>query len=97
MPSYVVLGKWTEQGIRDIKNSPARLERVKHGAQAAGGRLISFYMTMGEYDFVCVFELPSDQVVARLLLQTGMQGNVRSVTMQAFTEDEYQKIVGSLS
>jgi uncharacterized protein with GYD domain len=96
MPSYVVLGKWTDQGIRDVKNSPARLERVKHAAQAAGGRVISFYMTMGEYDFTLVLEMPNDEVAARLALGAAMQGNTRSTTMKAFTEDEYRKVVGSL-
>ncbi len=96
MPSYLVLGNWTDQGTKDVKNSPARLERVKQAAQANGGKLVFFYLTMGEYDFVCLFELPNDEVAARLLLATGMQGHVSTTTLKAFTEDEYRKIIGSL-
>lgn len=96
MPSYLALCNWTDQGIKNVKGSPARLDAVKQAAQAAGGRVIFFYMTMGEYDFVLVVEAPNDEVAARLLLGSAMAGNVRSVTMKAFTEDEYRRVLGGL-
>jgi uncharacterized protein with GYD domain len=96
MPSYLILGDYTEQGIRNIKQSPQRLEAVKQAAQAARGRVVFFYLTMGEHDFACLAELPDDQAAARLLLTIGSQGNVRTTTMRAFTEDEYRGIVGGL-
>ena len=96
MPSYLTLGKWSEQGIRNVKGSPQRLDAVKEAAKAAGGRVVFFYMTMGEYDLVVLFELPNDEAAARMLLGVGMAGNVRSTTMKAFTEDETRKIIGSL-
>jgi uncharacterized protein with GYD domain len=96
MPSYLSMLKWTEQGRRNVKQSPARLDAVKEAAKAAGGRVVFFYMTMGEYDLAVLFELPNDEVASRLLLSAGMQGNVSSTTMKAFTEDEYRKIIGSL-
>lgn len=96
MPSYLALCNWTDQGIKNVKGSPARLEQVKQAAQAAGGRVVFFYMTMGQYDFAVLFELPGDEVVAKLALASAMQGNVRTMTMKAFTEDEYRKVIGSL-
>ena len=96
MPSYLTLGNWTEQGIRNIKGSQDRLDSVKEAAQAAGGRLIFFYMTMGQYDFATVIELPDDEAAARLLLNVGSLGNVRTTTLKAFTEDEYRSVVASL-
>jgi uncharacterized protein with GYD domain len=96
MPSYLVLGNWTEQGIRNVKQGPQRLEAAKKAAEAAGGSLVFFYMTMGQYDFAALVELPNDDAAARMLLATGMQGNMRSTTLKAFTEDEYQKIIASL-
>ncbi len=96
MPSYLSMLKWTEQGRRNLKQSPARLDAVKAAAQAAGGRVIFFYMTMGEYDMAILTELPNDEAASRLILSAGMQGNVRSTTTKAFTEDEYRKIIGSL-
>lgn len=96
MPSYLSLLSWTDQGIRNVKSSPARLDAVKAAAQAAGGRVIFFYMTMGDYDAVIVTELPNDEVASKLLLSSAMQGNIRSKTMKAFTEAEYRNIIGSL-
>ena len=97
MPSYLTLGNWTEQGIRNVKQGPQRLEAVKQAARDAGGRVVFFYMTLGQYDFAALFELPDDEAAAKLLLNIGSQGNVHTTTLKAFTEDEYQSIVGSLS
>ncbi|MBI2170741.1 MAG: GYD domain-containing protein [Chloroflexi bacterium] len=96
MPSYLSLIKWTEQGIRDIKQSPARLDAVKEAARAAGGRVVFFYLTLGDYDIATLMELPNDEAAARLLLTIGGQGNVRTTTLKAFTEAEYRTIIAGL-
>ena len=96
MPSYLSLMKWTEQGIADVKSGPERLDAAKQTIEAAGGRLIFFYMTMGEYDMATLVELPNDEAAATMLLATGAQGNIRTTTMKAFTEDEYRGIVALL-
>ena len=96
MPSYLSLINWTEQGVKAIKQSPERLDAVKQATQAAGGRMIFFYMTMGRYDLVTLYEVPNDDAAARVSLQLGMGGNVRTTTLRAFTEDEYRKLVGSV-
>ena len=69
---------------------------MKKAAEAAGGRVIFFYMTMGQYDFAALLELPDDDAAARLLLTVGGQGNVRTTTLRAFTEDEYVALTSSL-
>ena len=96
MPSYLTLGKWTEQGIHNIKEGPQRLEAAKKAARDAGGKMVFFYLTMGEYDFASLLELPNDDAAAKLLLTLGSQGNIRSTTLKAFTENEYRRIVGTL-
>ena len=96
MPSYLSLLNWTEQGVRDIKQSPERLDAAKQAIQAAGGRMIFFYMTMGEYDMATLIEAADDESAATVLLALGSQGSIRSTTMKAFTEDEYRGIIGSL-
>ena len=96
MPSYLSLLNWTEQGVRDIKQSPERLDAAKQAIQAAGGRMIFFYMTMGEYDMATLIEAPDDESAATVLLALGSQSSIRSTTMKAFTEDEYRGIIGSL-
>ena len=96
MPSYLILGNWTDNGIRDIKESPDRLEAAKKAAETAGGKIVFFYMTMGQYDLAVLTELPDDEAAARFILAIGRLGSVRSTTLRAFTEDEYRSIVGSL-
>ena len=96
MATYITLLKYTQQGIKDIKNSPNRLDGARKAWKAAGGELKSFYLTMGRYDAVVVSELPDDASVARLALATGSQGNVTTETLRAFGEDEFRKIIASL-
>jgi uncharacterized protein with GYD domain len=96
MASYVSLIRYTEQGIRNIKESPARLDAAKKAFQAAGGELKQFFLAMGKYDIVIVSEAPDDETVARITLSLGALGNVRTQTMRVFTEGEFRKIVGSL-
>jgi uncharacterized protein with GYD domain len=96
MATYITFVKWTEQGIRHVKEAPKRLEAFEAAVKAAGGKLKDVYLVMGEYDLVVVTEAPNDELVARLTLATGMQGNVRTVTSRAFTRDETTKIIGGL-
>lgn len=96
MPTYVTLAKWTDQGMRGIKEAPKRLEVFEAALTAAGGKLKGFYLVMGEYDFVIITEGPNDETAARLVLATGMMGNVRTVTMKAFTREETVKIIQGL-
>jgi uncharacterized protein with GYD domain len=93
MPIYISLNKLTDKGIRTFKESPSRLDAFKKSLEDAGGKFIGFYLTMGRYDAVLIVESPSDEVAAALALSVGGQGNVRTETLKAFTEDEYREII----
>jgi uncharacterized protein with GYD domain len=80
MPYYVVLGNWTDQGVRNVKEAPGRAEALRHSVAAAGGKVVSFLHTLGVYDIVAVLELPSDEVANRLALQSAGQGNLRTTS-----------------
>ncbi len=96
MPSYLALMNWTDQGIRSVKDSPSRVEAARKAIEAAGGRMIFFYMLLGEYDMASLAEFPNDEAGAKFLLALGSQGNVRTTTMRAFTEEETRNLVASL-
>jgi len=96
MATYLSLLRYTEQGIRNVKESPARLDAAKKAFQAVGGELKQFFLTMGRYDAVIVSEAPDDETAAKIALSFGSLGNIRTETMRAFTEGEYRKIIGSL-
>ena len=96
MPTYVVLYKLTDQGIKDIKGAPGRYEEGAKKFEAMGGKVIGFYATMGEYDYVGIGEAPNDEVAMIYALALGAPGNVRTTTLKAFTTEEFAKIVSKL-
>ena len=96
MNTYVVLLNYTEEGARTVKDSPARAAAVAERIEEAGGRIKDYYLTMGAYDFVVIFEMPDDETMARMLLEVGRLGAVRTQTMRAFTQDQFKSIVGAL-
>jgi uncharacterized protein with GYD domain len=96
MPMYVTLIKYTEQGVKTFKDLPRRLEETRTAGEAAGAKLVAFYLTMGQYDAVVVSEAPNDETVATLALAAGGRGNVRTETLRAFTEDEAKKLAATL-
>ena len=96
MPTYVTLFRYTQKGIENIKDSPARLDAAKKALTAAGGTLKGFYLTTGQYDALVIAEFPDDQTMAKFALAGASQGFVRSESFRAFTEDEYRKIIASL-
>lgn len=96
MATYITLLSFTEQGIRNIKESPNRLDAARKQMADQGAELKAFYMTMGSYDAVAICEAPSDEAVAKILLGIGSGGAVRTVTMRAFDESEYREIIGDL-
>jgi len=93
---YIFSFHFTQKGIKDIKKSPARLDAAKQAFQAMGAELKEFYLVTGTYDAVVIGEVPNDEIVAKLALSIGKQGNIRTETLRAFTEDEYRKIISEL-
>jgi len=96
MPTYIMLAKWTDQGLRAIGDSPKRLDAARKGLAEMGGQIRSVFMTMGDYDLVAVYEAPDDAVCARFTLMLGRQGHVRTTSMKAFPEEAYRQIVASI-
>jgi uncharacterized protein with GYD domain len=87
---------YTEQGIRNIKQGPDRVEAARKLMAEQGGQLKDFYLTLGTYDAVSVMEAPDDETAAKILLSLGALGNVRTVTLRAFDEGQYRGIIGNL-
>ncbi len=96
MPTYISLVRWTEQGIRNVKESPQRLDAAKKAIEATGGKVIGFYLTMGRYDMVLIFELPSDEVAATVALSVGSRGTIRTETLKAFPKEQYLGIIAKV-
>jgi uncharacterized protein with GYD domain len=96
MPTYIVLGQFTDQGIRSVKDSPKRAGAMRDAGKKVGVTVKDVYWTLGSYDVVTVLEAPDDESVTALLLSTGSLGNVRTTCMRAFNADELAKVIGKI-
>ncbi len=97
MPNYVCLFNWTDQGIRNVKDTLERVDRASELAEEKYGvKLGEIYWTVGPYDLVSVFEAPDDESVSAFLLELGSVGNVRSVTLRAYDREEIGGILERL-
>lgn len=96
MPTYVSLARYTDQGIRSIKESATRLDAARKAFQAAGGELKQFFLLMGKYDILIVSEGPDDETAGKIALTLASLGNVRTETFRAFTEPEFRKMIAAL-
>ncbi|MFQ5656092.1 MAG: GYD domain-containing protein [Candidatus Methylomirabilales bacterium] len=93
MPSYVILGKYTLQGIRNIKATTKRAEAFRDLAKRMGVKVKEIYWTMGQYDIVTIIDAPNDATASRLLLAAGSKGNVQTETLRAYSANEIGKIL----
>ena len=96
MATYITLLRYTQQGMKNIKQGPDRLDAAKQAFKAAGAEIKDFYLTMGQYDAVVVSEAPNDETTAKIALSIGSQGNIQTQTFRAFQESEYRKIISAL-
>jgi len=96
MPTFITLANWTEEGMRNIKESPARLDEFKRAAEELGCEVKGFYLVTGKYDIVLITEAPSGDTVAKLALATGGKGAVRTETLRAFSEQLYRTMIAEL-
>lgn len=95
MPAYITLANFTDQGARNIKESPDRYEAFRAAAEAAGVSIKSVHWTTGAYDLVIVAEGPEDAMMT-LAMKTAALGNVRTQTLRGFNVTEMRKLVAGL-
>ena len=96
MPTYIMLCNWTDQGIRQVKDSPDRLAAARQLCSQHGAEITAFYMTLGAYDMVVVIDAPNDDAFARLAISIAKGGNIRSASLKAFDEAQYRAIIATI-
>ena len=97
MVTYIALSNFTDQGIRNVKDSTKRADAVKVAAKKYGASLTQIYWTLGKYDVVAIIEAPDDASASAFALAIGMAGNIRTQTLRAFSEEEMDGILGKLA
>ena len=93
MGQYVLLLRWTDTGIKSVKDTIKRAESFRKYLEKKGGKLTDIFYTFGQYDLVLIVDLPNDNEAMSVLLGTGSLGNIRSTTLKAFNLEETRKIV----
>ena len=96
MATYIILANFTEQGIRNVKDTPNRADAFKDMARKAGVTVKEQYWTLGAHDIVAIVEAPDDIAVTAVGLSVGALGNVRTQTLRAFSKTEMTTIVGKM-
>ena|SRR5690242_4023906 len=96
MSTYVVLYKFTDQGVKDIKHSVERVREGQAESERRGFKIHGIYWTQGQYDLVAVVEAPDEETMVAGLFNISAAGNVRSETMRAFNAGEMEAILKQL-
>jgi uncharacterized protein with GYD domain len=93
---FILSMNFTEQGIRAIKDAPKRAQAARELAKKVGVEIKQVYLTSGDSDLIAILETPNGDAMAKFALALSSQGNVRTRTARAWTQDEYQKLVAEL-
>src|SRR5260370_40406121 len=93
MTTYVALINWTDQGIKNFRETTQRAEDFTKLVESAGGQVRELLWTVGEYDIVCVTDFPDEETGVAALLRVGSAGNIRSKTLRAFSAEEMTGII----
>jgi len=93
MATYIALSSFTDQGIRNVKDSTKRADAVKEAAKKYGAKMTQIYWTLGHYDLVAIIEAPDDTSATAFALAIGAAGNVRTQTLRAFSKEEMNGIL----
>ena len=96
MAHYVLLGHFTDQGIRAVKDTAKRAKAFREAAGAVGVKLREVYWTLGHYDIVITMEAPNDETVESLMMKVGALGNMKTQTLRAFGESEIEAILSKV-
>jgi uncharacterized protein with GYD domain len=93
MATYIILGNFTDQGIRNVKDTTKRADAVKESARKFGVNMKEICWTMGQYDMIVTVEAPDDASVSAFALAVGAAGNIRGQTLRAYSRDEMNAIL----
>ena len=96
MATYCVLGSFTDQGVRNAKDTLKRSEAFKGMAKKCGASVKELYWAQGQYDIVAILEASDDLAVTSLALSVGALGNVRTQTLRLFSPTDMKKVIDKI-
>ena len=93
MATYLVLLQWTDQGVRNAKDTVQRAAAAADAGAKMGVKFVETFWTLGHYDLAIVAEAPDDETMTAFMLKTSGLGNVKSQTLRAFRSREMEAIL----
>ena len=93
MPTFICFLNWTDQGAKNAKDSGKRYLAAKGMAENLGGRVLSAYVTTGQYDVVATVEMPNGEAMVKFASAISATGNARTTTVRGYTPDEFSRLV----
>ena len=91
MSLYIMMSTLTDEGRKTVKTNPLRIKEVNKEVEAMGVKIISQYVTLGQYDFINVLEAPNNEVIAKVAIELGSRGTLQTSTLAALTLDDFIK------
>lgn len=88
MPTYVMLTNLTPDGVKTLKNNPKRVSEVNREVEQIGAKVVAQYATLGQYDFVTIIEAPDDRTMAKVSVELGSRGTMKTQTMTALSSEQ---------
>ena len=96
MPTFIITLSWTDQGIRNVKDSPKRVAAARELGKKLGVDMKQLFLTTGDSDLLVVAEAADGSALAKFCMAVGATGNVRSKTVRAWPESEFAKLISEL-
>ena len=96
MPIFVILAKYTTQGVKDIKKAPERFKAAQQVAKSVGAEIKDVFYTFGRYDFVSIVEGPSVESAMKGLFMLGAQGAIKTETLVGLSLDDAHKVISEI-
>ena len=97
MPTYLIMGKYTRQGIHNVKQTIGRVDQFREIADKFGVKVKDIYWLLGEYDVVNIVESDDESSISALMLELGAWGNVSTTTMRAYSKEDMDIIISKMN
>ena len=92
MPTFLCFLNWTDQGAKNTKDVVKRYQASKAVVEKLGGRLLSTYVTTGDYDVVITVEMPNGETMTKYTTAISASGNARTTTVRGYSPEEFSKL-----
>lgn len=89
MAQFILLTNLTSEGVKTLKNNPARMREVNSEMEQIGLKVVHQWATLGQYDFISVIEAPDAETMVKASVELGSRGTTTNQTLTAFEGEDF--------